>query len=169
MPTNALILSQLLVRERASLLKRLRRLLRDDREAEDVAQGLWFKVRSVQDDPPIDNPLGYLHRLAINAGTDALRASRRKDAQVDAEIADILWVEDDKPAVDRIVLGRDMLDRIMAELSALPEPTQEIFRLNRFEAMPQREIAARFGVSTTVIERHIRRALRALDAVRSAP
>jgi RNA polymerase sigma-70 factor (ECF subfamily) len=61
-----------------------------------------------------------------------------------------------------------MLERIMQALDALPEPTRTIFRLNRFEGMPQREIAGIYNVSTTIIERHIRRALKALDDVRKA-
>jgi RNA polymerase sigma-70 factor (ECF subfamily) len=168
MPNNATALSRLLLSERPSLLKRLRRILRDDGSAEDVAQSLWFKVRAVDDDPPIANLPAYLHRLAMNAATDALRASSREGARRDAEIADILWVEDDRPAPDREVIGRDMLERIMQALDALPEPTRTIFRLNRFEGMPQREIAGIYNVSTTIIERHIRRALKALDDVRKA-
>ncbi|MPS69253.1 MAG: sigma-70 family RNA polymerase sigma factor [Novosphingobium sp.] len=169
MSTNAFVLSHLLLRERPSLLKRLRRMLRDERAAEDVTQGLWLKIQSVHDHPPIDNPGAYLHRLAMNAATDALRASKRRGALVEAEVADLLWVEDDSPAPDRIAIGRDMLERIMAALASLPEPTCSIFRLNRFEGLTQREIAARYGVSTTVVERHIRRALKALDNVRNAP
>lgn len=168
MPNNATALSRLLLSERPSLLKRLRRILRDDGSAEDVAQSLWFKVRAVDDDPPIVNLPAYLHRLAMNAATDALRASSREGARRDAEIADILWVEDDRPAPDREVIGRDMLERIMQALDALPEPTRTIFRLNRFEGMPQREIAGIYNVSTTIVERHIRRALKALDDVRKA-
>lgn len=169
MPSNATALSRLLLSQRPSLLRRLRRMLRDDSAAEDVAQSLWFKVRAVDDDPPIVNLPAYLHRLAMNAATDALRSSTRHGAHLEAEIADILWVEDDRPRPDREVIGRDLLDRIMVVIDALPEPTRAIFRLNRFEGLTQREIAAHYGVSTTIIERHIRRALKALDDVRKEP
>ncbi|WP_414899578.1 RNA polymerase sigma factor [Sphingomonas flavalba] len=167
MPTNALNLSRLLLAERNSLLQRVRRLVGRDR-AEDVVQKLWLKVQAVRDHPPIDNPEAYLHRLAINAATDELRAAARQRAETQAEVDRLLWVEDDRPRPDRIVLQRDMLDRIRAAIDSLPEPTRSIFRLNRFDGVTQRDIARRYAVSTTIVERHIRRALKILADVRQA-
>lgn len=149
MTTNALALSRLLIAERPSLLKRVRRILRDDAAAEDVAQLLWLKVQSVRDHPPIENPRAYLHRLAMNAATDELRAAARKAADTQAEIEHLLWIEDDGPSPDRVAIGRDLLDRIGRAVDALPEPTRGIFRLNRFHGVPQREIAERYRISTT--------------------
>lgn len=167
MSTNMLTLSRLLMAERKSLLRRVGRLVGSD-GAEDVVQKLWLKIQSVTDDPPIDNPAAYLHRLAINAATDELRAAARQRADTQAEIEHLLWLEDDGPQAEQIALDRDMLRRIRAAAEALPEPTRSIFRLNRFDGLAQREIAVRFGVSTTIIERHIRRALKALSAIRDA-
>lgn len=167
MPTNMLALSRLLVTERKSLLRRVGRLVGGDR-AEDVLQKLWLKIQLVRDDPPIDNPGAYLHRLAMNAATDELRAAARQHTETQAEIEKLLWIEDDSPQPDRIALDRDLLRRIGERVEALPEPTRTIFTLNRFEGVAQREIAARFGVSTTIVERHIRRALKALSDVRDA-
>jgi RNA polymerase sigma factor (sigma-70 family) len=165
MPTNAFTLSRLLLAERRSLLRQVRRLVGSD-SAEDVVQKLWLKVQAVRDDPPIDNPRAYLHRLAINAATDELRTITRQATGTQAEIEALLWVEDDRPGPDRIVIDRDMLDRVGDAVDTLPDPTRSIFRLNRFEGLTQREIADRYGVSTTVVERHIRRALKYLADIR---
>jgi len=166
MPTNAIALSRLLLAERSSLLRRVRRIVGDDAAAEDVTQGLWFKVQTVRDDPPIENPRAYLHRLAANAAADELRAASRRRIDAQEEIEHLLWIEDDRPAPDRIALGRDMLDRIAGAVDMLPEPTRGIFRLNRFHGLSQREIAERYHVSTTIVERHVRRALRILCDLR---
>lgn len=168
MSSNALVLSRLLQAERPSVLRRLRRILSDRVPAEDVIQDLWLKLQAVRDDPPIDNPAAYLQRAATNAARDALRAAGRRGEDVDAEIADLLWVEDDRPMPDRVVFGRDLIARLGQAIATLPEPTQSMFRLNRFDGLTQREIAARHGVSTTIVERHIRRAIKALDDIRSA-
>ncbi|MEH3121639.1 MAG: sigma-70 family RNA polymerase sigma factor [Sphingomonas phyllosphaerae] len=146
----------------------MERILRDRSAAEDVTQRLWFNVQVVRDDPPIGNPHAYLRRMAINAATDELRATSRRMADTQGEIEHLLWIEDDRPGQDRIVLGRDMVERIDAAVEALPEPTRGIFRLNRVHGTTQREIAARYGISTTVVERHIRRALHILSNVRRA-
>lgn len=37
-------------------LRLVERILRDRSAAEDVTQGLWLKVPTVRDDPPIENP-----------------------------------------------------------------------------------------------------------------
>ncbi|MFE8585889.1 sigma-70 family RNA polymerase sigma factor [Sphingomonas sp. NCPPB 2930] len=168
MPTNALALSRLLLSERSTWLRVVERIVRDRAAAEDVTQGLWFKVQTVRDDPPIDNPRAYLRRLAVNAATDELRASSRRMEDTQEEIEHLLWVEDDRPAQDRIVLNRDLVTRIDAAVETLPEPTRGIFRLNRVHGVTQREIATRYGISTTVVERHIRRALGILSDVRRA-
>ncbi|MFT3968207.1 MAG: sigma-70 family RNA polymerase sigma factor [Sphingobium sp.] len=167
MSTNTLSLSRLLQAERRSLLRRLRRIVGND-TAEDVAQKLWLKIQTVEDDPPILNPRAYLHQLAMNAARDELRLARRRSAETQAEIDELLWLEDDTPSPDRIALGRDLLERIVEAIEGLPEPTRSIFRLNRFDGLAQREIAARYGVSTTIVERHIRRALKFLASVRHA-
>lgn len=167
MTTNSLALSRLLLAERSSLLRRVRRLVGRD-SAEDVVQKLWLKVQAVRDDPPIENPQAYLHRLAMNTATDELRASNRQAAETRTEIEALLWVEDDSPLPDRIVIERDLLKRIGEAVDALPEPTRGIFRLNRFQGISQREIGERYGVSTTIVERHIRRALKALADVRQS-
>ncbi len=168
MPSNALVLSRLLQVERPSLLRRLQRILNDRVPAEDVIQDLWLKLQAVRDDPPIDNPAAYLQRAATNAARDALRAAARRREEVDAEIADLLWIEDDRPGPDRVVFGRDMIERLGRAIEALPEPTRGMFRLNRFGGLTQREIAACYRVSTTIVERHIHRAIEALDEIRRA-
>lgn len=166
--TNAQLLSRLLIRERPVLLRRLKRLLNGRAAEEDVVQELWLRLQSVSDDPPIENPGAYLNRATLNAARDALRDVARTGRDISGEIAELLWVEDDRPSPERIIIGRDMVALLAQAIEAFPEPTRTIFRLNRFQGMPQREIATRQGVSTTIIERHIRRALKALGEIRSA-
>lgn len=163
--SNVFALSELLIAERSALLRMIRRIVGDVAAAEDVSQGLYLRVRAVKDDLPIANARAYLFKLAANLATDYVRGEARRRG-VAAEIDEILWVEDAAPSLDRVVEARDELARVQAAVEQLPEPTRTMFRLNRFGMVPQREIAERFGVSTTIVERHMRRALKLLGDVR---
>lgn len=47
-------------------------------------------------------------------------------------------------------------------IRALPQRTREAFLMHRFESQTYRQIAARLGVSVSMVEKHIAEALRQL-------
>lgn len=162
MPTNSTALSRLLLAERTSLLRRVQRMVGRD-GAEDVVQKLWLKIQAVRDDPPIENPRAYLNRLAHNVAVDHVQGDRRRQ-DVHAEAMALLHHGVDGISGERIVLARDELARVEGVIAALPAATREMFLLSRMEGMPQREIAARVGVSRPTVEKHLRRAFDAVTA-----
>ncbi|MCG2841292.1 RNA polymerase sigma factor [Sandaracinobacter sp. RS1-74] len=164
MPTNALALTRLFMRERPSLLRQVRRLVGAD-NAEDVAQKLWLKVQTVRDDPPIIDKNAYLRRLAHNVAVDHVQGDQRQ-ATVATRAEALLWGVDYELGPERIVESRETLERIRAAIAALPEPTRTILRLTRFEGRTQRETAEQVGVTTTTVENHLRRALARLGRIR---
>lgn len=161
---NALSLTRLLLAERKSLLRQVRRLVGND-AAEDVAQKLWLKIQTVRDDPPILNPKAYLRRLAHNIAVDHVQGDQRQVSVAERAEA-LLWGVDFEPGSERIIESRDMLDRIRAAIIAMPEPTRTIIRLTRLEGKTQRETAEQIGVTTTTVENHLRRALAQLGRIR---
>jgi len=164
MPTNSIALSRLLFVERNSLLRQVRRLVGND-GAEDVAQKLWLKVQTVRDDPPILDKRAYLHRLAHNVAVDHVQGDQRQATVAERSEA-LLWGVDYELGPERIVESREMLERIRAAITTLPEPTRSILRLTRLEGRTQRETAEQVGVTTTTVENHLRRALALLARVR---
>ena len=48
-------------------------------------------------------------------------------------------------------------------MKALPRPTREVFLAHRLDDMPYREIAERTGLSVSEVERHMARAIIAID------
>lgn len=164
MSTNSIALSRLLVAERQSLLRQVRRLAGSE-GAEDVVQKLWLKVQRVRDDAPIRDERAYLRRLAHNAAVDHVQADQRQ-ASVAARAEALLWGVDHELGPERIVESRETLERIRAAIAVLPEPTRTILRLTRLEGRTQRETAEQIGVSTTTVENHLRRALALLARIR---
>lgn len=134
-------------------------------DAEDVTQGLWLRVQRVDDDPPIENKRAYLFRLATNLAADHIKAERRK-LEVHEEARAWLWGTDYTLAADRVVIAQDTLRRIAVILANLPDQTRRIFHLHRFGGMTQRAIAEELGISTTAVEKHMRRAMSNLAAAR---
>lgn len=164
MSFNAISLTRLLLAERKSVLRQVRRLVGHD-AAEDVAQKLWLKIQTVREDSPIRNGRAYLHRLAHNIAVDHVQGDRRQ-ATVAERAEALLWGVDFELGPERIVESRDMLGRIRTAMATLPEPTRTILRLTRIEGLTQRETAERVGVTTTTVENHLRRALAHLGRIR---
>ncbi len=165
MPTNALVLSRLLLLERPSLLRLIGRIV-ESTAVEDAAQTLWLRVQSVDDSVTIADERAYLYRLAINVAWDHGR-TRARQRRVQEQAQDILWGRDGDPATDRVLIAREELARVLAAADDLPEPTRTIFYLNRIEGLPQREIAERLGVSRTTVEKHMRKAMARLGDARN--
>lgn len=164
MSTNAVALSRLLAVERPSLVRWVARIV-GDTAAEDVAQSLYMRVQRLADDPPIANKRAYLFQLAANEAWDQGRAQARQ-RKIQAEANAILWGADSPPAVDRLLIAREELARVLDAADGLSEPARTIFWLNRIKGVPQRDIAKRLGVSRTTVEKHVRRAMALLSDAR---
>lgn len=165
MPTNAVALTRLLLNERSSLLRLAQRIVGTAPAAEDVTQSLWLRIQRVEDHPPILNKRAYLYRLATNLAVDHASFEARR-AEVHEEAQALLWGTDHALAADRAVIANETLRRIEAAIGGLPEQTRRIFELHRYEGLTQRVLADRLGISTTAVEKHMRRAMRVLGEAR---
>ena len=66
-------------------------------------------------------------------------------------------------ACDPSTIYTDDINHIINEtLNSLPEQTQRIFRMSRYEQMSVKEIAEKMGVSSKTVEYHITKALKEL-------
>lgn len=165
MPTNAIALSRLLQSERSSLLRLAERIVGSVAAAEDVTQRLWLRIQRVENDPHIANKRAFLFRLASNLAIDHVRSERSR-AAVLAEAQAFLWNEIETPNPEQAAISAAELARVLAAAATLPEPTRSIFRLHRFDGLRQSDVAVRYGVSVTTVEKHVRRALAILRDAR---
>ncbi|MFT4089524.1 MAG: RNA polymerase sigma factor [Asticcacaulis sp.] len=165
MSLHSLNLYRILLSERSSLLRVTSRIVGSVTAAEDVLQRLWLKVDKIEDPEPIRNPKAYLFRLASNLAVDHVRAESTRN-RIQSQADAYLWGPAESVSVEHELIAREALERVMSALKHLPEPTQTMFRLNRFEGMTLSQIAQRYSVSTTTVEKHIRRALGVLRQAR---
>ncbi|WEK45170.1 MAG: sigma-70 family RNA polymerase sigma factor [Candidatus Andeanibacterium colombiense] len=151
---------------RPELLGRLRRRLGSPSLAEDLAQELYLRLERLGAIPAIRNPRALLLQAADNLALDHLRVENRR-AELRRQAHELLWEDADEVNPERQLVALDEVRRTLAVIATLPDRCREIFILNRFEGVTQREIAERFGISTVAVEKHMRKAMARLAAAMS--
>lgn len=108
---------------------------------------------------PIASTKSYLFQVARNLAIDAVRQklSAPTESLVDLDARSVL--EDGADIVAD--LGRqEKIDLLTAALTTLPERTREIVFLRKFQSMPQRQVAAWFGVSERTVETQLAKGMK---------
>ena len=132
--------------------------------AEDVLQELWLKLSNARTGP-IAAPLPYLMRAANTLMIDRYRSRSQ------AALRDRDWSEanagavpevSDRPSAERVVAGRQFARLAAETIDGLGPRAAAIFRRHRIDEVPQRQVAAEFGVSLSTVESDLRLAYRAL-------
>lgn len=133
----------------------VRRRGASSQDADDWAQEAWLRMTRRLQGRVVPNPEAYLTRTAINIAVDAHRARVRVDAEA---VVDELVVEDMAPGVDAQLLGKERLARTWQCLERMPARTREIFLAHRVEERTYEEIGREFGISPSVVAKHVTRA-----------
>jgi RNA polymerase sigma-70 factor, ECF subfamily len=150
-------------RHLATALGIARRMLRDEAEAEDIAQEallrLWRGAASI--DLAGLGPSGvrpWLRRVVSNLCIDRIRVSRRTDVTDDVP-------EQIEPATQVIGLtDAELAARVDAALQRLPERQRLALTLFHYQGLSQIEVGAHLGVSDEAVESLLARARRTLKA-----
>lgn len=106
----------------------------------------------------------FLRRTVLNLSVDMHRKAHR-ELYAD-EPAETLAIVDLKPLPDEALAAAERLKRVTTVLDSMRPRTREIFLMHRVEGYGCSQIAERFGISLSAVEKHIARAVLALmDAV----
>jgi RNA polymerase sigma-70 factor (ECF subfamily) len=125
------------------------RVQRED--IDDVIQEAYCRLSALEDVEGIDRPDAYFFSIARNLLASNLRRAKIVPMETVAEI-DALAPFDETPSPERQAAGRIELARVRQLVDTLPERCRRIFELRKIEGLPQRDIAARLGVSESIVE-----------------
>lgn len=132
--------------------------LRCPYEAADLVQETFARVLALNDPAAIRQPRALLYRIARNLAVDSARKQSVRSRHL-AELGELEKAPSATPLPD-YVLERDQLRHALDQtILAMPQRRRDVFLLYRFGGLKQAEIADRMGISTSMVERHLMKAM----------
>jgi RNA polymerase sigma-70 factor (ECF subfamily) len=150
---------------RDDLVRFFTRRLRSGAAAEDLVQDIYLRIATIEPGIEVRNTAAYLYRLGSNLMLDKIRGEQRRAAR------DHNWrdshrtllgaeaVSEDPPA-DHAVAARQHLEAVVAVVRDMPQQTQRVFRMHKFDGQSHSEVAQTLGISRSAVEKHCMAALK---------
>ncbi len=130
------------------VLRRCRRLLRDEDRAMDAMQDVFVRVLQRGDRLKVTYPSSLLYRIATNVCLNRIR-DQRLDLPGDAVLVHIAGIENPEPRLD----ARAMLDRLFARHR---DSTRTIAVLHFVDGFTLEEVAQEVGMSVSGVRKRLR-------------
>jgi RNA polymerase sigma factor (sigma-70 family) len=151
-------LAELLARHRDALIAVATRRTRDRTAAADIVSDVYARLLGTQSRGSEIDDTRILFASVRNAAIEHQRALARRSDILSRLVPDQIG-PDHCPAPDAALEAREALSALDRALLELSPRTREIFILHRIDGMPNREIAARYGISVSAVEKHLARAM----------
>jgi RNA polymerase sigma factor (sigma-70 family) len=151
------LLLRLLTSNYNTLKGRLARRLGSAEAADEALQEVFFRMERMEGIGVVRQPQSYLFRVALNIAADLRRSEKRRLAR--SEIEQLLQLEEDELTPERIAEGRSSVRALVQALDGLPPRPRAILVAARFDGLTHEKIAARFAISTRLVERELKQAL----------
>ena len=146
------------IRKRPQLEYQIAKRVGCSETAADLATEIYLKLRRIN---PACHSEGeawtYLYRMAKSAAIDHIRTVRRRETLLGGAV-DVVEPEE-MIAPDRRIAADDQMKIIEGALAELPEKARTMLLLSRVQGLTHGEIANELGVSKSLIEKYIARAL----------
>jgi RNA polymerase sigma-70 factor (ECF subfamily) len=145
-------------RFRPALIGYFSRRVKDTAEAEDLAQEVFLRMLRRGNVADLDDVRAYLFETASSVLVDRARRGAVRH-RGNHESFDPHAHAGETIPVERLIIGRESLNRASIALLELPERTRTIFVLRRLEGMRYADVAQRLGISVSAVEKHMVRAV----------
>jgi RNA polymerase sigma factor (sigma-70 family) len=134
--------------------------LRDREAASDIVQDAFVRyIAHTRETARVpEAPRFFLWRIASNLILDLGRRERRRGRQTSLDEA-TFEIADPTPSIERQISARDEYRVLLRALGELQPNLRKALVMNRVEQMTHAEIAQRLGVSPSMVNKYIMRAL----------
>ena len=154
-------LTRLLTEHEAALRRFLRGRLALEADRDDLVQDVFLRLSQHRDLERIDgNARAYLFKIAMNLLRDRKRRSRTRQAD-----KHVLYEEGQCPSgemnPEEAALMNEWVGEARQVLLELSPKCRRVFIMHRFEYHTYREIADELGISVSMVEKYVTRALKA--------
>jgi RNA polymerase sigma-70 factor (ECF subfamily) len=135
--------------------------LRDRDAASDLVQDTFVRYIAHAREAKVapEAPRFFLWRIASNLILDLARRDRRRGKTVPLDDVAALQIADPAPSAERRLAARQEYRVLRDALNALPQNQRAALLWNRVECLTHAEIAVRLGVSPSMVNKYIMRAL----------
>ena len=143
----------------SSLKAYLRGTFPSVRDIDDVVQESYFRIWKARAAQPIQSARAFLFKVARHVALDLVR--RNQSSRVDA-VGDLggLPVIEEGPDAAEAYSFQEKVDVLAEAIAALPEGRREIVVLCKLRRLPQKEVAARLGLSERTVENQLFRGIK---------
>jgi RNA polymerase sigma-70 factor (ECF subfamily) len=135
------------------------RILGNATDAEDVVQEVFLEAYRLQQRRAVRHWPGLLRRLAACRGLDTLR--RRRSVRP----LDGLSLEAGRDGPEGAAIGRELVERLRAAVSRLPNQEAAVFCLRYFEDLSNREIGEALNIRPGAVAVALHKARARLEAL----
>jgi RNA polymerase sigma factor (sigma-70 family) len=140
------------------LLQFFRRRVMDRQEAEDLTQEVFARLLRRGNIAALADVRGYLFETAASALMDRARKRQVRHGDEHFSFNPAEHAHEDFSS-ERVLIGKETLSRASRALLELPERSRTIFILRRLEGLQYQDIAQRLGVSLSLVEKQMARAV----------
>ena len=127
-----------------------------DADVDDLAQEVFLRLLRYSDDVLIDNPQGYLFRIAANVTNEWCERARHKQPHDDSWLEDLQITPANEP--ENAAARNIAQDNVRGAVARLAPRQREVLLLHVADGLTYTQIAQRLALSERVVLRDLSRA-----------
>ena len=132
------------------------------RDVDDVVQESYLRIWKARIAKPIQSSKQFLFQVARHLAVDRIRRDRVSPIDRVTDLAEVIVLDHAPTGAEAACTGDEL--RLLAEaIHRLPARCQEVIILRQIHGLPQKEIAARLGISVLTVQVHVVKGLRRIE------